>query len=384
MVDYPIDVAPVNDVDAVIHAIHSATGNEERWDTVIARIRQLFNSASTAIVRHQFSSGQGKLIYQAPVDEALRIDYADKFSVRNPWFMASSEYIAGRVMCGEELVSREALIKSDFYQQFLKQYGLFHRLCGVITRYPDNVYYLAIYRGLDQVAFSPEDKQLLQHLLSHLSLSLEYHWRLLHAEGLNQLFWSVIDRFENAAFLVTRDGVLLHRNNKADEFIQSFGGITLNDGRIEATSALEQRALITAINEVADASAEHLVDVNKIITLSRSHIEYPIIVTLRPIGNTFSVETGDYQNIIILTARNPIDSSHPHSCSFSKLYELTPAQARLSALVFSGHTMTDAAKRLHISENTVRSHLKQIYLKTNTHGQMELMQLHTRICDDHF
>jgi DNA-binding CsgD family transcriptional regulator len=35
---------------------------------------------------------------------------------------------------------------------------------------------------------------------------------------------------------------------------------------------------------------------------------------------------------------------------------------------------------LNLSENTVRSHLKQIFQKTDTHGQMELVHLHARVC----
>ena len=38
------------------------------------------------------------------------------------------------------------------------------------------------------------------------------------------------------------------------------------------------------------------------------------------------------------------------------------------------------AGTLNVSENTVRSHLKQIFQKTDTHGQMELVHLHARIC----
>ena len=118
------------------------------------------------------------------------------------------------------------------------------------------------------------------------------------------------------------------------------------------------------------------------LTLSRSRGEQPIVITLRPIGQTFCATSGEPRKLVLITAKDPAEAPHPHSCSFAKLYELTPAQSRLSALMFSGYTLSDAAKQLRVSENTVRSHLKQIYLKTNTHGQMELVQLHGRVCDD--
>ena len=49
-------------------------------------------------------------------------------------------------------------------------------------------------------------------------------------------------------------------------------------------------------------------------------------------------------------------------------------------MIISGHSLADTARKLHVSDNTARSHLKQVFQKTNTHGQMELVHLHARIC----
>ena len=56
------------------------------------------------------------------------------------------------------------------------------------------------------------------------------------------------------------------------------------------------------------------------------------------------------------------------------------AQAKVSSLVFAGQPLGVIARTLNLSENTVRSHLKQIFFKTATHGQMELVHLHARVC----
>ncbi len=68
------------------------------------------------------------------------------------------------------------------------------------------------------------------------------------------------------------------------------------------------------------------------------------------------------------------------TCVFARRYELTTAQSRVSSLVFSGESLAQAAQTLCVSENTVRSHLRQIFQKTDTHGQMELVHLHARFC----
>jgi DNA-binding CsgD family transcriptional regulator len=52
----------------------------------------------------------------------------------------------------------------------------------------------------------------------------------------------------------------------------------------------------------------------------------------------------------------------------------------VGVMIITGHSLAETARKLHVSDNTVRSHLKQIFQKTNTHGQMELVHLHARTC----
>jgi DNA-binding CsgD family transcriptional regulator len=86
------------------------------------------------------------------------------------------------------------------------------------------------------------------------------------------------------------------------------------------------------------------------------------------------------RNLAIVTALNvPSEDDHA-DCAFVRQFGLSPAQARMSSLIVTGHSIASAARELHVSENTARSHLKQIFQKTDTHSQMELVHLHGRIC----
>jgi DNA-binding CsgD family transcriptional regulator len=96
----------------------------------------------------------------------------------------------------------------------------------------------------------------------------------------------------------------------------------------------------------------------------------------------FRAETGAEVPLVMLTLRDAHSEHDPHNCVFARQFCLTPAQARVNALVFSGHSLPGVARALRVSENTVRSHLKQVFEKTNTHGQMELVHLHARVCID--
>jgi DNA-binding CsgD family transcriptional regulator len=56
-------------------------------------------------------------------------------------------------------------------------------------------------------------------------------------------------------------------------------------------------------------------------------------------------------------------------------YGLTPAEARLAALLVEGKRLKTAAVELGISFETARTHLKRIFSKTTSESQVDLVRL---------
>jgi DNA-binding CsgD family transcriptional regulator len=71
----------------------------------------------------------------------------------------------------------------------------------------------------------------------------------------------------------------------------------------------------------------------------------------------------------------------PHAGRFipihvlTELYGLSPAEARLTAELFQGHTLEEAGHRLGIALSTARTHLKHVFAKCEVQSQAELLQL---------
>jgi DNA-binding CsgD family transcriptional regulator len=117
-----------------------------------------------------------------------------------------------------------------------------------------------------------------------------------------------------------------------------------------------------------------------VVTLACNPPAPPVVAVVRAVGQVFMREAGTRRSLALITIRGGHATHDPAVCPFARQYELTAAQAKVSALVFDGQSLATIARSLKVSENTVRSHLKQIYQKTNTHGQMDLVHLHARMC----
>ncbi|MEL7624316.1 MAG: LuxR family transcriptional regulator [Clostridiales bacterium] len=62
-------------------------------------------------------------------------------------------------------------------------------------------------------------------------------------------------------------------------------------------------------------------------------------------------------------------------CTFSITEKLTEREGEIAALLIKGNTYRMIAGELHVSENTVKTHVKNIYSKAGVQSRMELMNL---------
>jgi DNA-binding CsgD family transcriptional regulator len=256
-------------------------------------------------------------------------------------------------------------------------------MSGVAVRRGQLIYYLSLHRGEDQAAFGEREKSSLRAVLAHVSLALENHWRLRQASDLATVMTGIVDRYPHLSILVDADGRVVHCSRSATALSVPSAGLCIEDGRLAAATPVDRTALREAIRDVAEGAARDAPDRTRAVTLSVPGAQRPTVVSIYAAGKVFQAETGGVAEIVLVTARNPHVEHDIHTCSFVKQFGLSPAQARVSVMIIAGHSLVDTARRLHVSENTARSHLKQIFQKTNTHGQMELVHLHTRNCADH-
>ena len=369
-------------VDALIHSIHAAAGHRHRWRVAIAALRGLLRGRAAVLARHDFASGRGEWLFESPLSPADSEAYAAEHSARNPWFISSLDYRPGRVMTGEELLTSHALRRTDYYRDYLKPHGLLHRLCGVVSRRDNVVYYTDVLRGRGQPAFDDEDRALFGSILRHLTVSFENHSRLVGTRGENRALRAIVDRMDSAVFVVDVDATVLLANSRCEGLLEEFEGLEVRGERIAAASRAEDRALREAISEAAAVPCSTGVEA-RILTISNPRGLHPLVLSIAPAGDGGQGVPGAIRPAAMLVARNPHPTYDLKRCAFASIFELTPAQARLAGAILTGHSLSDASRLLRVSENTVRSHLKQIYQKTHTHSQIELVHLHSRLCTEH-
>lgn len=364
---------------SLIRGIHAAGVCASEWPGVLERLRSFLDARVVTLGYHEFTTGSDSAVHESPGDADFSKSMG-AYSARNPWFLSSEDYAPGRVMTGDELIGHNDLRRTDFYQGFLQPRGLLHRLCGVIAKHGRGAHLLSAYRAEDQGGFEAREKAELAVLLDHVTLSLRSQWRWQEADDLARALLTQSDHDANPLILVTSDAEPVYRNPAAERLLDLGAGLRLDGPRLAASSSADQRLLRETIARVAQGYPTDAGASPAVLTLACVPPAHPVVVVVRAAGRLFMSQAGVRRGLVMLSVRGGHAGHDPASCVFARQYELTTAQARVSALVLAGQPLTRIAQSLNVSENTVRSHLRQIFQKTETHGQMELVHLHARVC----
>lgn len=102
----------------------------------------------------------------------------------------------------------------------------------------------------------------------------------------------------------------------------------------------------------------------------------PLVLTVLPVDG--AARTPFLGARVLLTLTDLDAEAKPDSLVIAHAFGLSPAETRVAMLIGSGTSPAEAADELGIGRETARSQLKNVFAKTGTHRQAELVALLAR------
>jgi DNA-binding CsgD family transcriptional regulator/PAS domain-containing protein len=357
----------------IIHLAHHAACDPTIWDDVAARLRKPLRAPLVALIEHNLVTHHGRVAHAAGVEERFRALYGSRFAPDNVWLRARGSLEDGRVLTGAELVPNWELVRTDFYRLWLRPQHAFHCLLGITFRSTEEIWCVIALRPLEAAPFEATEKRRLGMLLPRLQcaceLCVDFAAKRREIEALGEL----ISALPEAILIVDADTRPLIVNRAAERLLVRDEGLRRVSGLLAAESNAETRELRRLIAQTAAPCAETAGSRDREIAISSRSGGPPLLLQIMPLQHAAAGRFGKSQHVAAVIARpiEPIETAR-HLCAF---YRMTPAEARLAALIYGGRSLVEAAAELQISKNTARTHMKRIYAKTDTHRQTHLIRL---------
>jgi DNA-binding CsgD family transcriptional regulator/PAS domain-containing protein len=366
----------------IVHLAHHAAGDPSLWGEIAARLRRPLRAPLVALIEHNLITHHGRISHGAGLDEGFRALYGTRFASQNVWLRAPGCLEPCRVLTGAELVPNWELVGTDFYRQWLRPQGAFHCLLGIASRCGEEIWCLIALRPLEAAPFEGTDKRRLATLLTRLQCACELCATFAATRHEMEALGQLISALPEAILIVDAETRPLTVNRAAECLLERNDGLRRVNGMLVAESTPETHELRRLIAQAAGVSAVtngaaggNVKDGEIAISLSSGA---PLLLQIVPLRHTMVGRFGKRKHLAAVIAR-PIETAR-RLCAF---YRMTPAESRLAALIFDGHSLVEAAADLHITKNTARTHMKRIYAKTDTHRQADLIRLLANHCGVH-
>jgi DNA-binding CsgD family transcriptional regulator len=151
-------------------------------------------------------------------------------------------------------------------------------------------------------------------------------------------------------------------------------GLNLSSKGLHATVSRDDHVLQGLIQAAASGGGECAPPSIRIANAEGKHL---IVVVTRTRAADFLTISPDA--IVAVFISDPEKHPRPQARFLCGLFGLTGAESRLAILLVQGNTLQDSADRLDVTPATVRSQLMQVFQKTGTSRQSQLVSLLLRL-----
>ena len=360
----------------LIGLIYDAAAAPDLWPTFLERLAEALElRAAIFALNHRGEDGVvGEISLATGMDEGTVRAYGERYAHINPFREATEPLPAGAVVASGDMLPDSELVQTEFFNDFYAPAGLRHGVTAVIQNDTDATSAFVGARGPDQSPSGEADLRLVRILTPHLQRARALGERLGTFANDERLAQGVIDQLRVGLLFFGPDGRFASANARGEAILREQDGLGLAGGRLVAghgrdTNELE--AVIKAACEIGERRG-HLAPMS--LRLQRPSGRRDLEVMACPI-DPVSELWGDGRASSFLVVSDGADDFPGAARRMQELHGLSETEATLAVAIASGTTVKEWAAHRGVSVETVRWQLKQVFAKTGTSRQPELMRL---------
>lgn len=351
--------------DQLLLHLYACPGEPDRWPGVLDRICRETGARSAVVQRIERGHAGLAVAWSTADHDTLAGEAAPNPGLAdagNPR-IAMRRIARGldRVVRDEDLFDPGDAEQSRLHAQ-LAERGL-GRFMGKLCAAGEGAYLgLALHRGLgDGGDFSAEQAARFAALAPHVRQACELQLALGAQAERQRRLQRHLDQLRAGILMCDGDGRVQWSNRSAQALLEAGHGVDQRGGRLRVARRDDDgrmRALIAEVAEGRRASA--------FLTLGEPRQRLHVALQSPPERDGGAV-------LVVLTAAGAGAALSP--ASIASLFGLSAAEASLAAGLVAGQTLEQYAARRGVGIGTVRGQVKQVFAKTGTARQAELVGL---------
>ena len=366
----------MTDPSIIVERLYSAALQPELWPQALHELAHAVGALGTVLLPVS-TQGARETLVSPEMREASEAYQRGWWRHDSRVARVQSRRLSRGVFNEAELFSAEELARDPFRQEFLRQYGMGAFAAQIVAPLPKLVVSISVQRALARGPFEQDELDRLALLGKHAARAVTVALRLAAARACERTLTGTLERLSCGAVVVDASHRTVLVNEAAEQLMGD--GLSINRMRLRAASAEHQPLLDRLI-----ASAQLGAEASALgpLALPRPGGKMPLLLQAIPIHRSGADAIDrllfDLPTVLVLVVDPEREREHSPLAAL-RLIGLTLAEARIAALVGSGHSRREAAEALGISEWTAREALKRVFAKLGISRQSELVKLVYRL-----
>lgn len=365
------------DYDKLISSIYDCAANPELWPDTLSLIRDSVDGAYALVGFIDMTEASNN---QQPFVKRHNSDWDEDWLLKLERAVMSIPGGGGLQNTGVDeawtqlsQTPEAEFQKSDFYRDLIEPMNLRDTINTTYLRRPTMTGMLSIPCYKSRPPYSETETQFTQTLTPHIRRAMMINDMVDKGKMATTLYRQVLDRLSVAVFIVGPGRRLIFTNASGEEMLRDDKVLSLSNRNLQAKRTVGAE---TAFDDALDRalkgdSAVGLTGIG--VPLASVTGERAAAYVLPIAGNDIRGAIGQGHCAVFVSRRG---EQQPMAIEILRtLFDLTVTEARVTTLLAAGDKPQVIATALDVSINTIRSHLKHAYAKTDTADQTALSAL---------
>lgn len=364
-------VSELIELSDVIADIYDAAISPSLWQPTLGRICTYVGGRSAVLYWHEAATERSEVAYMFNENPEYTRLYFEKYLPMNPVFPAATFIDEGLVSTVEQIMPRSEFVETRFYQEWAKPQGIEDAISVNLEKGLARVAMIAV-----RTASVPDQtmRTRMTALVPHIQRAVSIGRLFDQRNAVEQALTTTLDHVEAAVFLVGGSSKISFANAPARKLLEESSLMRSFDNTLRAVTPENDRILqdIIAAAENGDAS----LGVRGVaVALTDTSGERWFAHVLPLTSGRRQEEARTNHAVAAIFIRKNAPNAPPPLEAIAKLHKLTATEVRVLDVLLKVNGVKAMADTLGLSQSTVRSHLHNLFRKTKTTSQSDLVKL---------
>jgi DNA-binding CsgD family transcriptional regulator len=356
----------------LVSLIYDAVLKPDLWNDVMERAAGFVGGMGASIYRQDVIRRVGNSYYSFGIDRHFEQLYFKKYIHHNPLLPAMLTVDVGRVSSSSEHLAPAKFFETRFYKEWAKPQGLIDNVFCTLERSATSTAGFVVFRHERDGMADAKACELLGAIEPHLRRAVLIGNLIERKNAETQGFSDLLDRIKAGVFVVDASGNIVYSNKTGNDTALTGDYLRVAGGKLSAKQPETNQLLQEALRAAGEGDATIS---NKSIAISLTAADGTHhIANLLPLTRRRAAGIDKRAAAAVFVHKTALDLPDPPEV-IASAYKLTKTELRVLLALAQLGGGPAVAEALGIGNGTVKTHLGNIFRKTGTKHQTDLVRL---------